>query len=82
MRSHQYKHFIAPLSDIPMFYIKYFTMHKVQLHAGAIRHLLYGYAYVPEIIHSLKLVDYAKTAFNACIHKKTKTMKADSNLEL
>ena len=30
---------IAPLSDIPMFYIKYMylTMHKVHMHAGAIR---------------------------------------------
>ena len=27
----------APLSDIPMFYIKYLTMHKVHMHAGAIR---------------------------------------------
>ena len=49
---------IAPLSDIPMFYIKYLTMHKVYIHAGAIRQLLYGCAYVREIIHSLKLVDY------------------------
>ena len=30
---------IAPLSDIPMFYIKYLTMHKVHTHAGAIRQL-------------------------------------------
>ena len=50
--------FIAPLSDIPMFYIKYLTMHKVHMHAGAIRQLLYGCEYVREIIHSLKLVDY------------------------
>ena len=41
-----------------MFYIKYLTMHKVHMHAGAIRQLLYGCAYVGEIIHSLKLVDY------------------------
>ena len=40
-----------PLSDIPMFYIKYLTMHKVHMHAGAIRQLLYGCAYVREIIH-------------------------------
>ena len=33
-------------------------MHKVHMHAGAIRQLLYGCAYVLEIIHSLKLVDY------------------------
>ena len=41
-----------------MFYIKYLTMHKVHMHAGAIRQLLFGCAYVREIIHSLKLVDY------------------------
>ena len=50
--------FITPLSGIPMFYIKYLTMHKVYMHAGAIRQLLYGCVYVREIIHSLKLVDY------------------------
>ena len=33
-------------------------MHKVHMHAGAIRQLLYGCAYVREIIHLLKLVDY------------------------
>ena len=49
---------ITPLSDIPMFYIKYLTMHKVHVHASAIRQLLYGCAYVRKIIHSLKLVDY------------------------
>ena len=41
-----------------MFYIKYFTIHKVHMHAGAIRQSLYSCAYVREIIHSLKLVDY------------------------
>ena len=41
-----------------MLYIKYLTMHKVHMHAGAIRQLLYGCAYIREIIHSLKLVDY------------------------
>ena len=34
-------------------------MHKVYMHAGAIRQLLYGCTYVREIIHSLKLVDYS-----------------------
>ena len=43
---------------IRMFYIRYLTMHKVHMHAGAIRQLVYGCAYVREIIHSLKLVDY------------------------
>ena len=33
---------IAPLADTPMFNIKYFAMHRVQSHAGAIRTLLYG----------------------------------------
>ena len=46
------------LSDIPMFYIIYLTMHKVHMHAGAIRQPLYGCAYVWEIFHSLKLVDH------------------------
>ena len=41
-----------------MFNIQYPTMHKVHMHAGAIRQLLYGCVYVWEIIHSLKLVDY------------------------
>ena len=41
---------IAPLSDIPMLYIKYLTMHKVQMHASAIRQLLYGCAFVRELI--------------------------------
>ena len=50
---------IAPLSNIPMFYIKYLIMHKEHMHhACAIRQLLYDCAYVREIIHSLKLVDY------------------------
>ena len=49
---------IAPLSDIPIIYIKYLTMHKVRKHAGAIRQLVYGCVYAREIIHSLKLVDY------------------------
>ena len=30
------------LSDIPMFYIRYLTMHKVHMHAGAMKQLLYG----------------------------------------
>ena len=51
-------HLIAPLRDIPMFYIKYLTMHKVHMHAGAIRQLEHGCAHLREIIHSLKLVDY------------------------
>ena len=48
----------APLSGIPMFHIKYLTMQKVHMHVGAIRQFLYGCAYVREIVHSLKLVDY------------------------
>ena len=38
-----FKYFIAPLSDIPMFYIRYLAIHKVHMHTGAIRQLLYGY---------------------------------------
>ena len=49
---------IAPLSDTRMFSIRYLTIHKVHMHAGAIRKLLYDSAHVREIIHLLKLVDY------------------------
>ena len=49
---------IVLLSDIPLFYIEYPTMHKVHMHACAIQQLLYGCAYVREIIYSLKLLDY------------------------
>ena len=48
----------APLSYIPMFYIKCRTLCKVYMHAGTISKLVYGCGYVREIIHSLKLVDY------------------------
>ena len=41
-----------------MFNIKYLTMHKVHMHAGAIGQLLYGCAYVRKIILSLKFMDY------------------------
>ena len=37
-----YHAFIAPLIDIPMLYIIYLTIHKVKIHAGAIRKLVYG----------------------------------------
>ena len=52
---------------IPMFYINYLTMYKVHMLAGAMRTILYGRAYVGEIIHSLKhlpvhtLKPYAQT---------------------
>ena len=32
----------AHFADIPMFYIKYLAMQKVQMHAGAISKFLYG----------------------------------------
>ena len=32
----------APFIDFPMFYIKYLALHKMQMHEGAIRKLLYG----------------------------------------
>ena len=60
---------IAHLNDIPMFYIKYLTMHKVHMHADAIRLVLYGCAYVQEIIHSLKLVDYPPHTYAQAIHQ-------------
>ena len=49
---------IAPFIDIPMFNIKYLAMHKVQMQAGVISKLLYGFASVQAIIHSLKLAEY------------------------
>ena len=58
------KNFIAPLSDIPMFYIKYLTMRKVHMHTGAIRQLLYCCAYVWEIIIRLSswiILPYIRT---------------------
>ena len=54
----QFWYFVAPLSDIPMFYIKYLTMQRVHVHAGAIRQLLHVAVRIREIIYSLKLVDY------------------------
>ena len=41
-----------------MFNVKYLAMHNVQMHAGAISKLLYGFASIGRIIHSLKFVDY------------------------
>ena len=35
-------YFIATFVDISTFYINYLAMHKVRMHAGAIRKLLYG----------------------------------------
>ena len=32
---------IAPFIDIPMFNVKYLAVHKVQMHAGTVRKLLY-----------------------------------------
>ena len=49
---------IAPLSDIPMHYTKDLTLYRVHIRAGAIKKLMYGCAFVREIIHELKLVDY------------------------
>ena len=49
------KSVITPLSAISVFYI----IHKAHMHAGAIwQFILYGRAYVREIIHELKLVVY------------------------
>ena len=57
-RRHMIKDLIAPFIDIPMFNIKYLSMHKEQMHAGALSKLLYGFASVWVIIHLLKLMDY------------------------
>ena len=37
---------------------QFFTMHKLQMHAGVISKLLFGSAFVRATIHSLKLVAY------------------------
>ena len=51
-----------------MFYIKYLTMFKVHrhTHAGAIRKLLYGCAFVREIIHSLSEWIISRTNTQPC----------------
>ena len=49
-----FAHFI----DIPMFYIKCITMHKVQMNAGAIRVIVWFVRLDGKIILSLKLMDY------------------------
>ena len=41
-----------------MLNVEYLATHKVQMHAGAIDKLLYGFASVLVIIHLLKLMDY------------------------
>ena len=38
--------------------VKYLVMHKVQMHASAISKLLYGFASLGALFHSLKFVDY------------------------
>ena len=58
---------IVFLSDILVFRILYLSEHKVQMHARAIRQLWYGCAYLREIIHSLKLVDYLHTITYTCL---------------
>ena len=49
---------LASFIDIPMCNVNYFAMHIVQMHAGAITNMLYGFASLRAIIHELKLVDY------------------------
>ena len=58
-----------------MFYIKYLTMHKVHMHADAIRQLFYGFAYVRDIIHSLKLVGLPSRTYAQTIHKLTQMVE-------
>ena len=61
-KKHEILHRFVPqlfLFNFNMFYcIKYHTMYKVHMYAGALRKLLYDWAYIWEIIHSLKLVYY------------------------
>ena len=66
--------YLLHLSDISMFYIKYLTMYKVHMHAGAIRQLSYGCAYVQEVIHSQKLVDYLPVHTHKLYNKYTYKM--------
>ena len=49
---------IAPFIDVPMLKLKYLAMHRVHVHAGAISKLVYGFASIRAITHSLKLVNY------------------------
>ena len=52
-------HFLSFISiDNPMFGVKYLVIHKVEMHAGVISKLVYGFASVWAIIYSLKLVGY------------------------
>ena len=44
--------------EILMFNVKYLAMHKVKMHAGTASKLLYGFASLRAIIHSLNLVGY------------------------
>ena len=55
------------MSDILMFYIKFLTIHKVNIHAGAIRQLMYGCAYVREII--LPYMRTNNTTIDTCMSK-------------
>ena len=55
-----------------MFTVKYLVMHKVQMHGSAISKLLYGFAAVGAILHSLKFVD--------CIYLPVQAHKLYNNL--
>ena len=54
----QYFDLIASFVDIQMFDAKYCAMDKGQMHADEIITLLYGFAPILAITHSLKLIDY------------------------
>ena len=64
-----------------MFYIKYITMHKVHMHTGAIRQLLYGCAYVREGISSNKRISSSNGNFDYSYLTRTKKTKHCPNTE-
>ena len=71
--THALKYIIASLSDIQMFYIKYLTMYKENMHAGAIRTLLY--AIVPYIRTDHTMI-YTCTSKGKCSSMINITSKA------
>ena len=71
--THAVKYIIASLSDIQMFYIKYLTMCKENMHAGAIRTLLYAIFPYIRTNHSML---YTCTSIGKCSSMINITSKA------
>ena len=71
--THTVKYITASLSDIQIFYIKYLTMYKENIHAGAIRTLLY--AIVPYIRTNHTMI-YTCTSIGKCSSMTNITSKA------